>query len=138
MHIIFWVIERALVGACIFGLVQFFLSLAALFRLLPLLLRAFRLGLRGLLILSFRLYYLILSQLAPPIERQLGIDVLAGIPRVAATILLSLLLGCLLLLVVGANVTGWAIALFLVHGLFVGLTWDDIEAPGGIQLGVRI
>src|SRR5688572_6678241 len=115
MHIIFWVVERALVGACIFGLVQFFLSLAALFRLLPLLLRAFRLGLRALLILSFRLYYLILGRLAPMVGRQLGIDILAGIPRVVASVLLSLLFGCLLLLVVGATVTGWGIGLLFLH-----------------------
>lgn len=138
MNLLLWVFQRALLGICIFSLIQFFLSLAIVFRLLPVSLRAFRFGLRGLLILSFRLYRLVLRRLAPLVNQSLNINLLAGIPRVLSTILLSVFLGTSSFLVIGRDVTGWTVALFLVHGLLVGLTWEEIEAPGGIQLGVRI
>ena len=138
MTLLAWVLERALLGACIFAIVQFFLSLAIVFRLLPASFRALHRLLRGLLILSFRFYRLILVRLVGPVGQQLGLDILVGIPRVTTTSLLSLLLGSALLLLIGRNLTGWTLALFLIHGLLVGLTWDEIESPGGIQLGVRI
>ncbi len=133
-----WLFQRALLGLCIFSLIQFFLSLAIVFRLLPHSLRAFRFALRGLTILSFRLYRLVLRRLAPFMNQWLGVDIVVGVPRVLACIALSVILGTTFVLVVGRGITGWMVTLFLVHGLLVGLTWDEIEAPGGIQLGVRI
>lgn len=133
-----WLFQRAVLGLCIFSLIQFFLSLAIVFRLLPHSLRAFRFALRGLVILSFRLYWLVLRRLAPVINQLLGVDIVAGVPRILACIALSVILGTTFVLIVGRGITGWTVALFLVHGLLVGLTWDEIEAPGGIQLGVPI
>ena len=127
-----------LAGTCLASLSLAFLSIAALLRLLPRFLNLIRLGLRGLLILSFRFYHLLLTRMAPIIQQRLNIDILAGHLRVIASLLLSLILGLLFLLLTNLSVTGWGIWLSLLHGLAVGLAWDEIEKPGGLQLGVKI
>jgi len=32
----------------------------------------------------------------------------------------------------------WVIGLSLVHGFIVSLAWDELQTPGGIQLGTRM
>lgn len=127
-----------IVGACFFSLIFCLLSLGVLLRLFPKLLRALRFVLRGFLILSYRLYALILNCLSPFLRRYLAIGVLAGIGRVAATLLLSLGLGWILAALIHFNISGWFLALLILHGLFVGLVWEEIARPGGFQLGARI
>jgi len=127
-----------LVGTCLVSSSLVLLSIAALLRLLPQFLNLIRLLLRGLLILSFRFYHLLLTRLAPVIEERLNITILTGHLRLIASLLLSLILGLLLLLLIGSPVTGWSVGLSLLHGLAVGLAWDEIEKPGGLQLGVKI
>ena len=55
-----------------------------------------------------------------------------------ACILTSLLLGLLVLLVTQLPEMAWIIVPSLLHGLGVGLTWNELEEPGGIQMGTRI
>jgi len=127
-----------LVGTCLVSLSLVFFSIAALLRLLPPFLNLIRLGLRGFLILSFRLYHLLFTRMAPIIQQRLNINILTGPLRVIASLLLSLILSLLFLLLTNLPVTGWSIGLALLHGLSVGLAWDEIEKPGGLQLGVKI
>jgi len=129
--------NQILVGACCLSIIATFLSLAALLRLLPALFAVIRLALREILILSFRLYSLVLTRLAPFIQQRIGIDVLTGIPRIAATLVLSLVLGLLLLALTRIHITGWSVGLSILHGLAVGLVWNEIEEPGGLRLGVK-
>ena len=130
--------NQLLLGACCFSIILVFLSLAALLRLLPVLLNAIRLGLRAILILSYRLYALVLTRVAPRVEEQLGIDILTGIPRLVATVLLSLVLGLSFVALSHLPLTGWIWVLLVFHGLAVGLAWDEIAQPGGLQLGGRV
>lgn len=127
-----------IVTTCFLSLTFFFLSLAISIRLLPKLLPFLRTLLRWFLILSYRFYILILTRLAPILHSYLDIDLLNGMPRVAATLLLSLALGLLLHLLTDLPVSGWIIALLAIHGLVVGLAWDELENPEGFRLGVNI
>jgi len=127
-----------LVGTCLASMSLVFLSIAALLRLLPQFLKLIRLGLRGFLILSFRFYHLLLTRIAPVIQQCLNINVLTVHLRVVASLLLSLILGLVFLFLTSLPVTGWSVGLSVLHGLSVGLAWDEIEKPGGLQLGVKI
>ena len=129
---------RLLVGSCFASGSLLLLSLAVLVRLLPRLLRLTRRALRGFLILSFRLYRLLLRPLAPLILQRFNANILSGVLRVSACLMLSVGLGLLVLVVGGLRLTGWAVGLFLIHGLAVGLSWDEVGSPGGLQLGARI
>jgi hypothetical protein len=127
-----------LVGICLASMSLAFFSIAALLRLLPHFLSLIQRALRVFLILSFRFYHLVLTCIAPTIQQLLNVDILVGSARIVASLLLSLVLGLLFILVTGWIVTGWSIVLFLLHGLFVGLAWDEIGNPAGLQLGVKI
>jgi hypothetical protein len=130
--------ERVLVGVCLSSLGLLFFSIAALLRLLPGFLRLASRGLRVGLVLSFRFYRLLLARVAPTIERRLKINVLIDPSRVVASALLSIVMGSLLMFVIGLPVTVWSVGLCLLHGLAVGLAWDEVEAPEGLRLGARI
>jgi len=123
---------------CLFSLAQCFIALALLLRFLPATAKFARFCLRGLLILSFRWYRLLLTQIAPFLKRLVGIDILAGIARVGATILLSLLQGFVLLFLLHWPIAVWNVGLFVLHGLLVGLAWDEMEHPGDLQMGAHI
>jgi hypothetical protein len=127
-----------LVGICLASLSLVFFGIAALLRLFPQFLRLLRLGLRGFLILSFRLYHLLLTPVAYIFQHFLDIDIFASPIRVIASLLLSMVLGWLFTLLAEVPVVGWEIVLFILHGLFVGLAWDEIGDPAGLQLGVKI
>jgi hypothetical protein len=115
------------------------LSLAASFRLLPRFLAFTRILVRGILILSYRLYRLILLQLDGAIFQHLGVDLFTGLTRVVACILLSLFGGLLIAMLFELfDIIGWVIGVATIHGLVVSLTWDELEEPGGIQVGRRI
>ena len=130
--------NQFLLAACCVSIILVFLSLAALLRLLPVLLNAIRLGLRAILILSYRLYALVLTRVAPEVEERLGFDILTGIPRLVATVLLSLVSGLLFVTITHLPLTAWIWVLLVLHGLAVGLAWDEIAQPGGLQLGGRV
>ena len=96
-----------------------------------------RICLRGLLILSFRFYHLVFRYIAPYIHQYLGIDIMIGYARLVASLLLSIILGLLLFLLISMPITGWSVGISIFHGLLVGLAWDEIAEPGGLQLGVH-
>ena len=68
-----------------------------LIRLLPSFWHLARRALQAIFILSFRLYEMTLSRLAPIFQRLLNIDLLDGWPRVVACMCLSLAIGLLIL-----------------------------------------
>jgi hypothetical protein len=131
-------LTQLLVGACLLSPIVFFLSLAAFLHLLPAFVRFCHWCVRATLILSYRLYALILGWLAPVIRRVTGIDPRVGWPRLGATLLLSAAIGIAILLVTHLPFNGWSATVIVIHGLAVGLAWDEIASPGGLQLGERI
>jgi hypothetical protein len=130
--------NQILIGACCLSIIALVLAVVALLRLLPALLAAIRLGLRGICILSFRLYSLVLTWLAPFVQQRIGVDVLTGLPRIGATLILSLALGLLFLAITRLPIAVWSMGLLILHGLVVGLAWDELEDPGGLRLGVKV
>ncbi|MBN1536196.1 MAG: hypothetical protein JW908_05645 [Anaerolineales bacterium] len=138
LQMLFGMFEHALVGTCLAALSLVLFSLAGLLRFFPRLASFLMTCLRGLLILSFRLYHLVLTFLNPISQNSMGIDVLSGYFRLIACILISLTIFTVIFLVFGAHWSGWLFLIPIVHGLAVGLAWDEIEKPGGLQLGVKI
>ena len=128
---------RALMGALFFGLTFLLINFMAVVRLLPLLLVGVRRIMRNVVILSYRFYRMTFIRLQPMIQNQLGIDVLNGPARLILCILFSLVLGSLALFFINLSAWFWIMGISFLHGLFVGLAWDDIENPGGVQLGVE-
>ena len=126
-----------LLGMFCFSLAFLLMTLASLLPFVPVGLRFVQHSLRAMLILSFRFYDLIL----PRLNRwtmNWGIDLLKGLPRIAATTSLSLTIGCVIAIFTPLPISGLILFLCITHGLFVGLTWDEIQKPGGFRLGVRI
>ena len=132
------ILEHTLVGVCLSSISLTLFTLVILLRLLPHLMRFLWWCIRGLMILSFRLYALMFNRLNPFLESQLGIDVRSGVPRLSACILLSSIFWGLVLLISGLTIPVWTIILPILHGTFLGLAWDEIEKPEGLQLGVNI
>jgi hypothetical protein len=107
-------------------------------RLFPTIARFLRACLRGFLILSYRFYALLLMPIAQFSKRHLGIDILSGLGRIVVTVSLSLVMGVLFLLLTNGQLTGWIVVFIVLHGLVVGIIWDDIQYPGELQLGTKI
>ena len=66
--------DRLLLGSCFASLSLVFLSIAVLLRLLPRFLRLLARGVRGLLVLSFRLYQSLLLRLDSGVRQYLGVE----------------------------------------------------------------
>ncbi len=127
-----------MVGSMIaFAAAQLFVGLAILVRLLPALVAGAQAVFQISLILSFRLYRLILEQIAPYAEGY-GVEISTGLGRIGTTIALSLAIGMGLWLLIGWQLSWLLVGALAIHGLIVGLAWDEIEKPGGLQMGVRI
>ena len=122
----------------VFTLNTLVISVAGLLRLLPVLLPVLARLAWGAVLLSFRLYHLLLRRAAPVIKNRWGINILDSLWRVVATTLLSLVLGLTIFLFVSFPVNPWTILLLLGHGLFVGLTWNEISQGEELTTGVRI
>lgn len=131
-------VSRVLGGAVLVSLTALLLSLASLVRVFPWLLRMAQRLLRALLILSYRLYRLILVSMREFVLATLHLDVLRGVPRLALCALLSVTFGLIVIMLTNTPLVGWVLGAFGLHGLIVGLAWDDIEHPGGIRLGRRL
>ena len=135
--LLFRTFNQLLIFACCFSVILLFLSLAGLLRLLPALIPYVRRALRWLFVLSFRLYRHVLAWLAPYVEAYLGFSVVAGFPRVVAAVLLSVILGVTFLLLAHWSITAWSVGLCVLHGLVVGVAWDELEESEGLRLGVK-
>jgi hypothetical protein len=123
---------------CLIAPLVFLVSLAAFVRLLPQLLTLARPAWRMFLMGSFRLYHMALSALSPWCKRQLGLDLLTGLPRLVAMTLMSVVLGALVILAQGWSLSAWTLGPFVLHGLTIGLIWNDLLDPSGLRLGGRV
>lgn len=131
-------LAQLLISTMVFSLNMFFLALAGLLQLLPTAIPLVGRVLWALLVLSCRLYVLVLVRLAPLVRARTGVDLTDGLWRVGATLTLSLLVGTFFLFLLAWPVNGVLATLFILHGLFVGLAWEEIQDHGGLQLGVKL
>lgn len=130
-------------GNLLFGLC-FSICGAASFAVIGLLMNFPRL-LQGLLALlrlffrlSFQVYAFCFGRLRPIIFSATGIDLLLPKERTLAAALSSLLIGSGIFLWLGWDISYWWLTLFAIHGLVVGISWEQIEHPGEFRLGERL
>jgi hypothetical protein len=90
------------------------------------------------MILSFRLYSMILTPIAKSLEQIFNINILSNLLRVVATLTLSVAAYLLIIHFAKLVTPDWMVAIPVLHGLTVGLMWESLARPGGLQLGVDI
>ena len=123
---------------CLFSLNMIILVLAGLLRLLPGFFKAVRRGARFVMVMSSQFYDLLLTQAAPGIDRHLGVDIFKGLGRIAATILLSLVIGVPIFRLLHISLNGLTMGICILHGLIVGLAWDGNSNFEALNLGDTI
>jgi len=123
---------------CLVLYVQFFIVLAFALRLVPTLLRFAGACLRMFLVVSYRFYRMLLTPAANVVRAHSGVDLVAGLWRIVATTLVSLLLGLAVMAVTPLVASAVSLGLCLVHGLVVGIIWDEAEHPGNLYLGAKL
>jgi hypothetical protein len=131
-------VSSLLVGICFSlcssGVVLGFGLLANAPRLLSFALSAVRSFLRG----SYRLYLAIFTWLQPYSHIALQLDLLRMPTRALLAMALSVSLGLGLLRVLGLG-SGWvSLLIFTLHGVVVGVAWDQLVLLGEFRLGGRI
>lgn len=95
-------------------------------------------GLRRLLRISYELYAGILYKIQPLVFHYLGLDILQKIPRTIFTSLLSYGITLTIFFIFNLMLPRWLSILSLLHGAFIGLTWEQIITPEDFQLGERM
>lgn len=123
---------------CLVVYIQVFIVLAFALRLIPTLLRFAGACVQLFLVVSYRFYRMLLTPVADFVRAAVGIDVLAGLWRIAATVFLSLAVGLLIIAVTPLVVSVPAVVICFLHGLLVGIIWDEAEHPGNLHLGARL
>ena len=126
---------RFLFGSLLLSMMLLVLSVTTTIRVFPRLLNIIHRILRGFLILSYRLYHILLTILQPVVYGWFGVEILQGTFRWMFCLLFSLIIGLIPIILLDPSWVLWVLIFWILHGLFVGLAWDDIENPEGIQLG---
>lgn len=93
--------------------------------------------LRRFLRASYYLYANLFRWACPHIEQIMDINLLSPIPRTLASGSLSFGIGWGVLFLLDWPMGTWLAILFLVHGLFVGWSWERIVIPQAFQMGAR-
>ena len=124
-------------ASCLFSLNIVVLTLAAAFRLLPSFVKAVRFAIQKILVFSYRFYEVILEWIAPYFEHIIGINIHHKFPRMILSIFFSLAFGMLILWITNIQIAAWNIGLCILHGLVVGLVWEDFNHPDEFQIGVQ-
>ena len=127
-----------LLGACILGINLLFVAIAALVGWFPSIVAFLHRALRAILINSYRLYNTLLKRMDPIADQALGIHVRRGTPRVLATIAISLLLMAILLALTPLDLSLLNVILAVLHGLLVGIVWEDALEFGSLHMGSRL
>jgi hypothetical protein len=87
---------------------------------------------------SYYFYASILGWLRPYVAQILPLDLLSPVPRTLAAIGLSIGFGWGVLTLLGLHMPTWLIILLLLHGLFVGWSWEHTTLPDDFHLGMRL
>lgn len=132
-----FVFGTLILGTTVFAMNLFFVGVAGVLRLVPMLLPLAGRALWGLLVFSCRLYYLLLTRIAPFIQRTTKVKILSGLWRLGTTLSMSLVLGLSLLFVLHLPINAWTVIPVILHGLFVDFVWDEIPGLSDLHMGVR-
>lgn len=130
--------QALLVLACLVIWVQLFIVLAFALRLVPTLLRWASDAVRVFLMVSYRAYQILLLPVARWVQGALGINLLVGLWRVVTVTALSFVIGLVIIAVTPLVISIPAVVVCVVHGLLVGLIWDEAEHLGHLHLGARL
>jgi hypothetical protein len=106
-----------------------------LLRWLPSILAFLRNLVQWALVISVDIYRAILTWLAPLAQR-VRINLVANPWRSVACVLLSLMIGVIIMLLAGWNITPPGLGGCAAHGLIVGVVWDQLGPPSGVRFGV--
>ena len=131
------ILGNILVGICLSSFGIILMSLLLQLRNLPRMMSGLQNSVRRLLRFSFEIYSALLKKIRIWVLYYTGIDLLMPIPRTMTTIALSLLIGWGGMSLIGLALADWMIVLLSLHGLFVGLAWEQITTPDDFQLGGR-
>ena len=127
---------RLIFEAILLTLINILSLLGLVIRFLPHILTTARYLAQLFVAASVFVYRLILTRLAP-ITAFLRIDLLNGPWRLVATTLLSVAIGAGIVLVARWSITPTAVIVSGVHGLLIGIVWDNLGPPSnGLTLGV--
>ena len=131
-------IGRILFGLCSFSTFIIMLVMMVFFRNLPKLMRLFLEILRRMLFLSYLLYKAMLTWINNHSQYQTGICLLEKPQRVILCGFLSMLVYGLACLFRSKGISIWIAGCFLLHGLLVGLLWQDFFEPQGLSMGEKL
>ncbi len=95
-------------------------------------------GFRRLLRISYEMYAAILYKLQPLVFQLLRLDIMQKVPRTILTSLLSYGIALGVFFIFNLALPRWLAIISILHGAFIGLTWDKIVTPEDFQLGKRI
>lgn len=127
-----------MIGMCFFSLNVMFVSFTIMVRRSPNLVRALRRALGWALLVSYQFYRILLRFLAPSASRLLAVDVTNPFPRTSLCIVFTLVFGLVILTITGLSWRVGFLGVFVLHGLLVGVLWDELAQPGGVRLGEKI
>jgi len=127
--------EYMFAGGCLLAMNFVFMFLFGLLRNLPTILRAARVTVREILVLTYRLYRPVIGGAQAAIHRSLGTDIGRSPMRVITSALLSLLVMLLFDLILRWRVSLFWSLLAILHGMVVGWLWDGLEQADGLRMG---
>jgi energy-converting hydrogenase Eha subunit G len=130
--------NRILSSICISAISMIVLNLFFALIRLPGKVMSNRGGLRRLLRISYEVYAAVLYKLQPLAFNYLRLDILQKTPRTILTSLLSYGIVLTGFFVFRLALPRWLAILALLHGVFIGLTWEKIVTPEDFQLGERV
>jgi len=125
-------------GIGVFMISVLFFGATMLIRSFPALYDLFTRVMRTLLIWSYRAYHFLLVTLDSYLQSIRPYSLLVNPVRTIATACISLLLGCFLCLLLQWQVTLFVVVICGVHGIFIGLAWQDFFEPTGLHMGERL
>ena len=132
------VFGSVIIGTCLSGFVIVLMTIFLGIRNLPAIVRTLQRMLRSILRGSYRLYSAVLSPVRIWIFRGTGLDIFHPVPRIVSSVILSLGIGFGVLTVFSMEFSNWILIALALHGLFVGLAWENILLSDDFQMGVNL
>lgn len=129
--------RNLLFGLIISAIGALIMAVIGLIANLPRIIQGLLMVLRLLLRFSYQAYALILGSVQPQLLTATGVDLLEPTLRTMLCILLSAGIGGGVVTLLGWQIGLWWLGAFILHGLVVGLAWEQIVRPGEFQLGER-
>jgi|GEM_PF-2369553 len=138
MGLVFRVFGSILLGFFLSATSILILGFFGLLRNLPMIVNLALRFLNWFVRTTYRFYMTILNYIRPFVGEYFSLDILNRFPRIVASVLMSLGMFFLFYWISEIHLTIFTIGLALLHGLFIGIVWDEIIQPDGLHLGENI